>query len=87
MNNEDLVFLAQHKGSEHFRVLRTLIADSKNKITSAIATAKNSESLLIAQGTIRALIALENTLSTGIYQGEEIIKEIEKNTPRVKKPK
>lgn len=74
MTNEDLIFLAQHKGSEHFRILRVLIADAKNRVTSAIATAKNSESLLIAQGTLRGLIALENTLSTGIYQGEEITK-------------
>ena len=78
MTPSDQVFLAQQKSSEHFRVVKVIIADAKAQMLNAIAGAKNSEQLLVAQGVIRGLNALENTLNAGIGIGESLIREAEK---------
>lgn len=77
MTKEDQVFLAQQKNSEHFRVFKVMIHDAKAQMLNAIAGAKNSEQLLVAQGVIRGLNALENTLNTGVAIGEGIISDAE----------
>jgi hypothetical protein len=74
----DQIFLAQQRNSEHFRVVKVLIADAKAQMLNAIAGAKDSNQLLVAQGVIRGLNALENTLNAGASIGESLIKEAEK---------
>lgn len=78
MTKEDQIFIAQHKSSEHFRVFIRLIQESKSQMLNAIAGAKNSEQLLVAQGVIKGMNALENTLKTSVSIGESLIKESEK---------
>lgn len=73
ITTEDQVFLAQQKGSEHFRVFKKIIQDAKTKMLNGIAMAKSSDQLLVAQGVIRGLNALENTLASGVVMGEELI--------------
>lgn len=78
MTNEDKIFLAQQSGSEHFRVFTRLIQEAKSQMLNAIAGAKSSEQLLVAQGVIRGMNALENTLKTTVAIGESLLKESEK---------
>ena len=77
LSNEDKIFLSTQKNSEHFRVFKRVLALSKEQTTMAIAGAKSSEHLLIAQGIIRSLIALENTLNTASYEGAKMVDEAE----------
>ena len=76
--NEDKVFLAQQKDSEHIRVFRRLISEYKTVMIGAIAGAKDMHQLAIAQGVIRGMNALEHTLTTQIVLGETMIKDAEK---------
>ena len=85
ISKEDQAFLGAQKNSEHFRVFRVLINDYKQIMISNVAFAKNSESLLISQGIIRGLMAVENTLKTGIAMGEELIHEAERKAEKAKK--
>ena len=78
MTSEDQVFVAQHKNSEHFRVFTRLIKESQALMLNTIAGAKTSEQLWAAQGIIRGMNALENTLKTGIAIGDALLKESEK---------
>lgn len=79
MDQSDKIFLHQHRGSEHFNVLRKLIKAYKDIVTEEVGHATSSERLLILQGKIQGCNAIAGYLSAGIVEGDEILKALEKS--------